>query len=49
MAAAGHRPLYIGLAFAGQHLQTVPTGPLDRRLDGVLAPHGWAVRPARLG
>ena len=46
LAAAGQNPLYIGLAFAGQHLQTVPTGPLDRRLDGVLTPHGWAVRPA---
>lgn len=46
LAAAGHKPLYIGLAFAGQQLQTVPTGPLDRRLDGVLTPDGWAVRPA---
>ena len=48
LADQGRAPLYIGLAFAGQHLQTVPTGPLDRRLDGVLAPHGWAVRPAGL-
>jgi 5-formyltetrahydrofolate cyclo-ligase len=32
----------IGLAFAGQELSAVPTGPFDQRLDGVLTERGWA-------
>jgi 5-formyltetrahydrofolate cyclo-ligase len=34
----------IGLAYAGQELASVPTGPFDQRLDGVLTETGW--RPA---
>ncbi|HTK33738.1 MAG TPA: 5-formyltetrahydrofolate cyclo-ligase [Caulobacteraceae bacterium] len=34
----------IGLAYAGQELPEVPTGPFDQRLDGVLTEAGW--RPA---
>jgi 5-formyltetrahydrofolate cyclo-ligase len=34
----------IGLAYAGQELASVPTGPFDQRLDGVVTETGW--RPA---
>jgi 5-formyltetrahydrofolate cyclo-ligase len=41
---AGGQVLAIGLAYAGQELDAVPTGPFDQRLDGVLTETGW--RPA---
>jgi 5-formyltetrahydrofolate cyclo-ligase len=31
----------IGLAYAGQELESVPAGPFDRRLDGVLTERGF--------
>jgi 5-formyltetrahydrofolate cyclo-ligase len=34
----------IGLAYAGQELSDIPTGPFDQPLDGVLTETGW--RPA---
>lgn len=34
----------VGLAYAGQEVAEIPTGPFDQRLDGVLTERGW--RPA---
>lgn len=31
----------VGLAFAGQEVERVPTGPCDERLDGVLTERGY--------
>ena len=38
-------PPLVGLAFAGQELDTVPNGPLDQPLDGILTEAGYT--PAR--
>ena len=44
LRAAGRRVAALGIAFDGQHVDSVPTGPYDMRLDGVLTPSG--LRPA---
>ena len=41
---AGGPVAAIGLAYAGQEVPRIPTGPFDQRLDGVLTEQGW--RPA---
>ena len=35
---AGHKVVAIGIAFAGQQVEQVPTGPYDMALDAVLTP-----------
>ena len=40
LRAAGRRVVAIGVAYDGQLLDKVPTGPYDMRLDGVLTPSG---------
>ena len=37
---AGHKVVAIGIAFAGQQVEQVPTGPYDMALDAVLTPAG---------
>ena len=37
---AGHKVVAIGIAFAGQQVEQVPTGPYDMALDAVLTPDG---------
>jgi 5-formyltetrahydrofolate cyclo-ligase len=37
---AGHKVVAIGIAFAGQQVDRVPTGPYDMALDAVLTPDG---------
>jgi 5-formyltetrahydrofolate cyclo-ligase len=37
---AGHKVVAIGIAFAGQQVKQVPTGPYDMALDAVLTPDG---------
>ena len=44
LRAAGRRVVALGIAYDGQHVDSVPTGPHDMRLDGVLTPSG--LRPA---
>jgi 5-formyltetrahydrofolate cyclo-ligase len=39
---AGGAVTAIGLAYSGQELADVPTGPFDQRLDGVLTEKGFA-------
>jgi 5-formyltetrahydrofolate cyclo-ligase len=36
LATQGRRPLVIGLAFADQEVEEVPTGPDDVPLDGAI-------------
>ena len=38
--AAGHKARLYGLAYAEQATQSVPTGPYDRPLQGILTPSG---------
>lgn len=40
MRQAGHKVVAIGIAFAGQKVEQVPTGPYDMALDAVLTPDG---------
>ena len=47
LRAGGHRVCALGIAYDGQHVDHVPTGPYDVRLDGVLTPSG--LRPAAAG
>lgn len=47
LRAEGHRVCTLGIAYDGQHVATVPTGPFDMRLDGVLTPSG--LRPSAAG
>ena len=47
LRGAGHRVCALGVAYDGQHVNDVPTGPYDMRLDGVLTPSG--LRPAAAG
>ena len=45
-ALRGHtRPLFVGLAFAGQETQRVPVDAHDQKLDGILTERGYM--PAR--
>ncbi|MGB2294253.1 MAG: 5-formyltetrahydrofolate cyclo-ligase [Candidatus Puniceispirillum sp.] len=37
---AGHKVVAIGIAFSGQQVEQVPTGPYDMALDAVLTPDG---------
>ncbi|MGB1953131.1 MAG: 5-formyltetrahydrofolate cyclo-ligase [Candidatus Puniceispirillum sp.] len=37
---AGHKVFAIGIAFSGQQVEQVPTGPYDMALDAVLTPDG---------
>ena len=41
LAAAGPRPLAIGVAFARQILSTLPTQPHDRTVDHIVTEDGW--------
>ena len=47
LRGAGHNVAAIGVAYDGQHVADVPTGPHDMPLDGVLTPSG--LRPAGAG
>ena len=47
LRTAGHRVCALGVAYDGQRVATVPTGPYDMQLDGVLTPSG--LRPADAG
>lgn len=47
LRAAGHHVCALGIAYDGQLVAAVPTGPHDMRLDGVLTPSG--LRPANAG
>ena len=40
MRQAGHKVVAIGIAFSGQQVEQVPTGPYDMALDAVLTPDG---------
>ena len=40
LRAAGRRVVALGIAYDGQLVDKVPTGPYDMRLDGVLTPSG---------
>lgn len=40
LRAAGRHVCALGIAYDGQHVAEVPTGPYDMRLDGVLTPSG---------
>ena len=40
---AGHKVVAIGIAFAGQQVEQVPTGPYDMALDAVLTPDGLLI------
>ena len=40
LRAAGRHVLALGIAYDGQLVDKVPTGPYDMRLDGVLTPSG---------
>ena len=42
---AGRSVVALGVAYDGQYVEAVPTGPFDMKLDGVLTPSG--LRPAR--
>jgi len=44
LRGGGHRVCALGIAYDGQHVAAVPTGPYDMRLDGVLTPSG--LRPS---
>ena len=44
--ALGHKTRVIGLAYDGQKMERVPTGPFDMPLDAVLCPSGLH-RPLR--
>tara|TARA_B100001057_G_scaffold456828_1_gene504601 strand:+ start:141 stop:743 length:603 start_codon:yes stop_codon:yes gene_type:complete len=41
----GHKVAAVGLAYAGQHVDSLVTGPYDEQLETVLTPEGWLVRP----
>ncbi|NBR40894.1 MAG: 5-formyltetrahydrofolate cyclo-ligase, partial [Alphaproteobacteria bacterium] len=43
-AIKGKSVIAIGLAYAGQQIDTVPTGPHDTALDGVLTEAGLIER-----
>ena len=40
LRAAGRHVVALGIAYDGQVVDKVPTGPFDMRLDGVLTPSG---------
>jgi 5-formyltetrahydrofolate cyclo-ligase len=40
LRAAGRHVVALGIAYDGQLVDKVPTGPYDMRLDGVLTPSG---------
>ena len=40
LRAAGRHVVALGIAYDGQFVDKVPTGPYDMRLDGVLTPSG---------
>ena len=40
----GHKVSAVGLAYAGQQIDRVVTGPYDEQLENVLTPEGWLVR-----
>ena len=40
LRAGGRRVAALGIAYDGQVVDKVPTGPFDMRLDGVLTPSG---------
>jgi len=45
-ALRGHsRPVFVGLAFAGQEVPRIPSDPHDQKLDGILTERGYM--PAR--
>ena len=41
----GHKVATVGLAYAGQQIDSLVTGPYDEQLETVLTPEGWLVRP----
>lgn len=49
LRAGGHRVAALGIAYDGQHVEAVPTGPYDMRLDGVLTPSGLRLAEQRSG
>jgi 5-formyltetrahydrofolate cyclo-ligase len=46
LRAAGHAVTAIGVAYSGQRVATVPTGPYDEAMDAVLTPDGLIWRGA---
>ena len=40
----GHKVSAVGLAYAGQQIDRLVTGPYDEQLENVLTPEGWLVR-----
>lgn len=48
-AAAGLRPLLVGVAHAAQRAPSLPAAPWDQPLDAVLTECGWQVYSKRVG
>ena len=44
LRSRGHKVTAIGLAYAGQQIESLVTGPNDEPLDTVLTPAGWLLR-----
>ncbi len=40
----GHKVAAVGLAYAGQQIDSLVTGPYDEQLENILTPEGWLVR-----
>ena len=40
----GHKVSAVGLAYSGQQIDRLVTGPYDEQLENVLTPEGWLVR-----
>ena len=40
----GHKVSAVGLAYAGQQIDRLVTGPYDEQLENVLTPEGWLIR-----
>ena len=41
----GHKVTAVGLAYAGQQIDSLVTGPYDVSMETVLTPEGWLLRP----
>ena len=47
--AEGHHAVVIGIAFDESEVETVPTGPYDKALSGILTPSGLRLAPHKAG